>query len=57
MIKKGFLNLRMRSLLVESRLLIVIKQESCVLKVRKTVLNLRNDWMIDFCVVEKFSNQ
>ena len=37
-IKKGFLNLRMRSLLVESRLLIVIKQESCVLIVRKTVL-------------------
>ena len=47
----------MRSLLVESRLLIVIKQESCVLKVRKAVLNLRSDWMIDFCVVEKFSNQ
>ena len=57
MIKKGFLKFKTAILISRSRLLIVIKQESCVLEVRKTVLNLRSYWITDFCVVEKYSNQ
>ena len=56
-VKKRISQFKNAILISRSRLLIVIKQESCVLKVRKTVLNLRSDWITDFCVVEKYSNQ